>query len=221
MKKIFITGATGFLGGAITAELINAGNINNLLLLARGNAEKNALDRIKENLLKFCITVSQLSRLTEQQIVEGDLSKPENFIADSRLDNVEKVINCAAIASFGNNPLIWKVNVEGTFQLASRMSKVKGLKRFIHVGTAMSCAPEPDTNVTEAMDPTQRKDHIVEYTWSKSTIEQMIKEHLPGFPLIIARPSIVVGHTAWVRAFRQHLLGVPHGAQAGQVHVQS
>lgn len=195
MKKIFITGATGFLGGAITAELINAGNINNLLLLARGNAEKNALDRIKENLLKFGITVSQLSRLTEQQIVEGDLSKPENFIADSRLDNVEKVINCAAIASFGNNPLIWKVNVEGTFQLASRMSKVKGLKRFIHVGTAMSCAPEPDTNVTEAMDPTQRKDHIVEYTWSKSTIEQMIKEHLPGFPLIIARPSIVVGHT--------------------------
>jgi nucleoside-diphosphate-sugar epimerase len=195
MKKILVTGATGFLGGAIAAELMINENPERLLLLARGDAESSALERVKENLAKFGISPAQLNTISAQQIIEGDLSKPETFIADLRLNDVEKVINCAAIASFGNNPLIRKVNVEGTFQLASRMSKVKGLKRFIHVGTAMSCTPEPDSHVTEAIAPTQRKDHIVEYTWSKSTVEQMIKEHLPGFPLIIARPSIVVGHT--------------------------
>jgi len=195
MKKILITGATGFLGGAVAAELIAAGDVEKLLLLARSNNEKRALDRVKDNLSKFGVDSQQLAKLTPQQIIEGDLSKPEKFLSDARLDQADGVINCAAIASFGNNPLIWKVNVEGTFQLASRMSRVAGLKRFVHIGTAMSCTPDPDTNVVEAINPTQRKNHIVEYTWSKSTIEQMITEHLPGFPLVIARPSIVVGHT--------------------------
>ncbi|HBS7231281.1 TPA: SDR family oxidoreductase [Klebsiella pneumoniae] len=195
MKKIMVTGATGFLGGAVVTELIKSNHIDNLLLLARGDEKSSALQRVKNNLIKFGIDEIMLSRITAQQILEGDLSSPEKFISDLRLEQVEKVINCAAIASFGNNPLIWKVNVEGTFELASRMSKVKGLKRFIHIGTAMSCVPAPNTNVTEGMNPTQRKDHIVEYTWSKSTIEQMIKNKLPGFPLVIARPSIVVGHT--------------------------
>lgn len=195
MKKILVTGATGFLGGAIVVELIKSNNINSLLLLARGNEKHSALERVKENLTRFGIDELILSNLKAEQILEGDLSSPEKFIFDLRLNEVEMVINCAAIASFGNNPLIWKVNVEGTFELASRMSKVKGLKRFIHIGTAMSSAPKPNSNVTEDMIPTQRKDHFVEYTWSKSNVEQMIRDNLPGFPLIIARPSIVVGHT--------------------------
>ncbi|MCM7470875.1 SDR family oxidoreductase [Enterobacter asburiae] len=195
MKKILVTGATGFLGGAVVAELMKSNNMDSLLLLARGDEKSSAIQRVKDNLLKFGIDEIQLSRITAQQILEGDLSCPEKFLSDLRLEQVEKVVNCAAIASFGNNPLIWKVNVEGTFELASRMSKVKGLKRFVHIGTAMSCIPTPNSNVIEGMNPTQRKDHFVEYTWSKSTIEQMIINKLSGFPLVIARPSIVVGHT--------------------------
>lgn len=43
------------------------------------------------------------------------------------------MVNCAAVASFGNNPLIWKVNVEGTLALA-RPSIVVGHTRH-------GCAP--------------------------------------------------------------------------------
>lgn len=106
-------------------------------------------------------------------------------------------MNCAAVASFGKNPYIWKVNVEGTLQFAKRMSEVAGLKRFLHVGTAMSCAPEPNMVVTENKLDTERDQHIVEYTWSKATIEKMMAETLPDLPLIIARPSIVVGHSEY------------------------
>jgi hypothetical protein len=65
---------------------------------------------------------------------------------------VTHVLNCAAVASFGNNPLIWKVNVEGTLQFAQRMAQVAGLQRFLHVGTAMSCSPEPDSLVAESAE---------------------------------------------------------------------
>jgi nucleoside-diphosphate-sugar epimerase len=61
------------------------------------------------------------------------------------------VLNCAAVASFGSNPLIWKVNVEGTLRLAQRMAQVGG-QRFLHVGTAMSCSPEPDSLVAESAE---------------------------------------------------------------------
>ncbi|MFJ5409554.1 SDR family oxidoreductase [Pectobacterium punjabense] len=197
MGKILVTGATGFLGGAIAAELIKSGETKELLLLSRSDASDTALNRVKKNLIKFGVDEISLSELTPQHIIEGDLSKVESFISDQRLDDVEKVINCAAIASFGNNTMIWKVNVEGTFQLASRMSSVKSLKRFIHVGTAMSCTPTPNTNVVEDTNYTLREDHLVEYTWSKATVEKMIRENLPMLPLVIARPSIVVGHTKY------------------------
>lgn len=125
----------------------------------------------------------------------GDLSEPEDFLSDIRINKVTHVINCAAVASFGNNPLIWKVNVEGTLAFAERMAQVEGLKRFLHVGTAMSCAPEPGSLVAESAEFEDTAEHLVEYTRSKSTIEQLMRQRCPQLPLVIARPSIVVGHT--------------------------
>ncbi|MBT0598875.1 SDR family oxidoreductase, partial [Klebsiella quasipneumoniae] len=88
------------------------------------------------------------------------------------------------------NPLIWKVNVEGTLRLAQRMAQVTGLQRFLHVGTAMSCSPEPDSLVAESSEFRERAEHLVEYTHSKSTIEQLMQQQCPTLPLVIARPSI-------------------------------
>ncbi len=106
------------------------------------------------------------------------------------------VLNCAAVASFGSNPLIWKVNVEGTLRLAQRMAQVEGLQRFLHVGTAMSWFAWSRIHWSpKARSFWERAEHLVEYTHSKSTIEQLMQQHCPTLPLVIARPSIVVGHT--------------------------
>jgi thioester reductase-like protein len=59
----------------------------------------------------------------------------------------------------------------------------------------MSCSPEPDSLVAESAEFRERAEHLVEYTHSKSTIEQLMQQHCPTLPLVIARPSIVVGHT--------------------------
>lgn len=195
MNTLLITGATGFLGGAVLENIFNQDKGINLLLLVRADSGEAAVARVKKNMRKFNIAEEKLATLTAQNILHGDLSKPEEFLDDPRLERVSHIINCAAVASFGNNPLIRKVNVEGTLAFARRMSQVAGLKRFLHVGTAMSCSPEPDSLVAESAEFRERARHLVEYTHSKSTIERLMQQNCPTLPLVIARPSIVVGHT--------------------------
>ncbi|EPN1632591.1 SDR family oxidoreductase [Cronobacter dublinensis] len=195
MTTLLITGATGFLGGAVVEKILQRTEKMNLLLLVRAGDSEAGLERILSNMRKFNLNEDQLSRLTTSHILCGDLGEPKRFLADPRLDSVTHVINCAAVASFGNNPLIWKVNVEGTLAFARRMNNVAGLQRFLHVGTAMSCTPAPNSLVPESAEFRENAEHLVTYTHSKSTIEQLMRQHCPQLPLIIARPSIVVGHT--------------------------
>ncbi|EFE95487.1 NAD-binding protein [Serratia odorifera DSM 4582] len=195
MKTLLLTGATGFLGGAVLEKLLIEKQPVNFLLLVRANNPAQGLTRIKDNMAKFNLAPDLFNNISEENILLGDLSEPEGFLSDRRINRVTHVINCAAVASFGNNPLIWKVNVEGTLALAKRMSQVGGLQRFLHVGTAMSCAPEQGALVSESGEFESDAEHLVEYTRSKSTIEQRMRRELPQLPLVIARPSIVVGHT--------------------------
>ncbi|WP_417312915.1 SDR family oxidoreductase [Enterobacter sp.] len=195
MNTLFITGVTGFLGGAVLEKILTGNRTCNLLLLARAATPEEGLERVKANMRKFNIQEHELNTLKTDNILIGDLADPDGFIQDPRLDKVTHVLNSAAVASFGNNPLIWKVNVEGTLALARRMEQVAGLQRFLHVGTAMSCTPEQDAVVAESAEFRENAEHLVEYTRSKSTIEQLMRQECPELPLLIARPSIVVGHT--------------------------
>lgn len=197
MNKVFITGSTGFVGGCFTALAVKKYGVNNIIVLVRGLDEEHALKRLRENLSKFHLDEYCLKQLTIDNIILGDLSQPELFLNDIRLDAVSYVVNCAAIASFGKNPLIHKVNVEGTFKFAKRMSEVSGLKKFVHVGTAMSCLPHMGEIVNERKSSLNGDEHIVPYTLSKAEIEHKIQSEIPGLPFIIARPSIVIGHTEY------------------------
>lgn len=192
---LLLTGATGFLGGAVLEGLLNVRQTKELLLLVRAETLLSGLERIKENMRKFNIDEARLECLTTCNILLGDLHNPEEFLADSRLDKVTHVINCAAVASFGHNPFIWSVNVNGTLAFAKRMEKVVGLQRFLHIGTAMSCTPKENSVVTEESVFPDAGEHFVEYTRSKAAIELLMREQCPGLPLLIARPSIIVGHS--------------------------
>jgi nucleoside-diphosphate-sugar epimerase len=195
MSNLLITGTTGFLGGAVLARALSDSSIDSFLLLVRANSPAEGVTRVRNNLAKFGCSEASLNKINEENILLGDLAATEEFLDDARLSNITHVINSAAVASFGDNTLIWKVNVEGTLKFVKRMADVPGLLRFVHVGTAMSCVPDAGTLVTESMTRKPEEEHLVQYTWSKSTIEQLIVEHCPHLPLVIARPSIVVGHS--------------------------
>ncbi|WJV55268.1 SDR family oxidoreductase [Prodigiosinella aquatilis] len=197
MFKILITGSTGFIGGSFMAYALEKYGAENILTIARETQDKSALIRVRENLKNFHVSDDLLEKLSDDNIINGDLLNPEHFLNDERLNVVTHVVNCAAVASFGNNPRIWAVNVEGTFKLAQKMAEVEVLQKFVHVGTAMACLPEKGAFVTERLSSSSHGQHIVPYTRSKAEIEERIIKYLPGLPLIIARPSIVVGHSKY------------------------
>ncbi|TPG61819.1 SDR family oxidoreductase [Ewingella americana] len=197
MPNILITGASGFVGGAVVEHILRQQSMDDvqLLLLVRADDKQAGLGRIINNLKKFELSEKLLSLITEDSILIGDLGEPENFINDPRLDSVTHVINCAAIASFGNNPVLWKVNVDGSLVFAKRMAQVKSLQRFVHVGTAMASMPDKGSVFYEDMPDNEHNEDLVQYTASKRAIEVLIRQECPQMPFVVARPSIIVGHT--------------------------
>ncbi|MBA3996173.1 MAG: NAD(P)H-binding protein [Candidatus Accumulibacter sp.] len=191
---ILVTGASGFLGGAVMAQLIETPLWDSCLFLVRASSPEEGLARLVANLRRFSVPEAQLWRFALAQVICGDLGNVDDYAADERLTRVTHVINCAAIASFGKNPLIWATNVESTVAFAECLHAKARLQRFIHVGTAMVCGPEARSPVSETDDPGRDIRHLVEYTESKIEAERRLRA-LPGLPLVVARPSIVVGHT--------------------------
>lgn len=195
--KILITGVTGFLGGTTAALLIEEGFSRDLLFLVRASSPQEGLARVQDNLRKSRIGERQLQAIQLHQIILGDLGVPEGFLNDARLNTVTHVLNSAAVASFGNHPGIWPVNVVGTVAFAKRMAEVPGLKRFVHVGTAMACGAGKTSPVQESWDLATDEDHLVPYTTSKAEAERQMHRDIPNLPLVIARPSIVIGHSQY------------------------
>jgi hypothetical protein len=99
------------------------------------------------------------------------------------------------------------------------MAQVAGLQRFLHVGTAMSCSPEPDSLVAESAEFRERAEHLVEYTHSKSTIEQLMQQTALRYRWSL--PALYCGgpYSSRLSALQQYLLGVQHGADAAKIYV--
>lgn len=69
MKLLLLTGATGFLGGAVLDKLLDNCNNINLLLLVRAPTPQAGLERIKENMRKFNVCEERLHALTNDNIL--------------------------------------------------------------------------------------------------------------------------------------------------------
>ncbi|AXQ48119.1 cationic peptide resistance protein CprA [Pseudomonas vlassakiae] len=194
-EHILLTGATGFLGGSVTAQLIANGRSANLCFLVRADSCEQGLERLRDNLRQHGVAERDCLALRADQILCGDFLDTR-WLTDAtpRLMQIDRVINCAAVASFSKNPNIWPVNVEGTYAFAEVMSRSTRLKRFLHVGTAMSCGPQRESPISESWEFPAAEQQLVDYTASKAEIERRMSEQLPQLPLVVARPSIVVGH---------------------------
>ena len=193
--KLFLTGATGFLGGAIAANWLARPGATMPLFLVRAADPAQGVQRIQAQLRASGVPAATLDRIGPGDVVLGDLETVASFSADPRLDSVDVVISSAALATFSQNPKLRPVNVDGTFALAERFSRNRNLHRFLQIGTAMCCGPGQPSPVTEDWKNGVDVEHVVPYTRSKLDAELMIREKLPGLPLICARPSIVVGDT--------------------------
>lgn len=80
MDLLLLTGATGFLGGAVLDKLMNNQKNIELLLLVRADSQHTGLERVKDNGRKFNICEDRLHSLTIDNILLGDLNNPETVM---------------------------------------------------------------------------------------------------------------------------------------------
>jgi nucleoside-diphosphate-sugar epimerase len=164
-------------------------------MLVRARTPDEGVARTRSSARKFGVAEPLLARIGVEHVLCGDFTDPGSYADDARIERATCVINCAALATFAENPRLWPVNVDGTVAFAQRMSQSPALRRFLHVGTAMSCGPGLSAPIIESWAFPPRDAHLVTYTASKAEVERRMREELPGLPLVVARPSIIVGHT--------------------------
>ena len=195
MNNLLLTGATGFLGGAVLSRLIHSSLWPSVLLLVRAGSRAEGRERILASLRTFEIAPALFHKVETRQIICGGLTDVAEFADDARLAGVTHVINCAALASFANHPQLWPVNVDGTLEFARTLHARARLQRFLHVGTGMACGMQATSPVLEDYVPGADVRHLVDYTASKLECERRLRVELPSLPLVVARPSIIVGHS--------------------------
>ena len=193
--RLLLTGATGFLGGAIAASLLSSPRWSKVLLLVRAQNPDAARARFAEIMDRYGVSAALQRRLSADQILCGDICHARQFADDRRLRDVTDVVNCAAFASFSGHPQIVRTNVAGTLEFARVLSSAAQLRRFVQIGTAMCCGIDAPSVVSEDFEAHADAVHLVPYTASKLEAERQLRKELPQLPLVLARPSIIVGHT--------------------------
>jgi nucleoside-diphosphate-sugar epimerase len=192
---VLLTGVTGFLGGAVAADLLQQERWKHVLLLVRAPDREAARRRIVESISRFGVEPALLDLVTDDQIICASLGKMPDHEHLPRLAGVTRVLNCAAITSFGRNPKTWSTNVDETVAFARTVARLPRLERFVHVSTAMICGIHPPLIVREDAFPMKGVHHLVPYTESKAEAERILRTEMADLPFVVVRPSIIVGHT--------------------------
>jgi thioester reductase-like protein len=220
-KIIFVTGSTGFLGGAIARRLLVSGYRLRLLIRKRDNGTSpNSFGR--ESTIKELVLGNQLNEcLTEQRSMTDDRAGTDESLYDLFLDNVEifegditsgdlgleeedykrlcyevdEVFHCAAATHFENQRAdeLVTVNVKGTENMLQFANSGKQ-KRFHYVSTAYVAGKQNDI-VYENELVEEEPQFNNEYERSKFIAEQIVIKYAKSneIPYTIYRPSIIVG----------------------------
>lgn len=172
IKKVFLTGATGFIGSRV-AEILRL----------REGLEVRALVHNPGN-------ASRLARL-DVEMVQGDLGSKTDLIA--LMEGCDAVIHCAIGTAWAEPKKIFEVTVEGTRRLARAALKA-GVKRFIHVSTMSVYGDDLKLKglLTEKQPVRPAKGSV--YGESKAKAERAVLYYVKkGLPAVIFRPARVFG----------------------------
>lgn len=191
MKTVVVTGATGFLGSALTASLLARGH--RVIALSRNDPEGlRTSSAVLEAARGFGI--EQSLGLTRLKVVEGVLSS-------ELMKSVDEVWNCAADMSYSMSklPQAMQQNVETVDALYRlTLAHAPNCWRFFHVSTAYTSGMEGG-EVGEVLHakPTLINSYQISKWSAEERLARLSRDSL--LPITLVRPSIVIGHrkTGW------------------------
>jgi len=168
-----VTGATGFVGGAVARALVRAGV--DVRVLIRSNSD-----------------FQNLSGLSVER-VEGDLRNPASL--QSALAGCHHLYHVAAhYALWAKDPAIfYDVNVTGTRNVLSA-ARLAGVERTVYCSTIGAIGLPPGGGLGSEETPVSLDQMAGHYKRSKYLAEQeVLKFAHEGLPVVIVNPSAPVG----------------------------
>lgn len=172
---VFLTGATGLVGGALAGALLDAGHRVSALVRGYG---RDVLD------------MDRRDRIGEIAVVHGDVALPGFGLAQPP-QGIDLLIHCAATVDFAASRAVHgAVNVGGTAHAIALASAWQC--PLLHVSTAYVCG-RIDGDIAESpADLTA--DFTNGYEASKAGAELLVEAAMAkGLAAAIARPAIIVG----------------------------
>jgi dihydroflavonol-4-reductase len=170
--RLFVTGATGFVGSHVAR------------MAAADGAELRLLSRKTSNTANLPASAD---------VVVGDLREPETFAAALR--------GCDAVIHVAADYRLWvpdademyKANVEGTRALL-RLARAAGVRRVVYTSSVATMGFKTDGTVVDEATPVGEADMIGHYKRSKWMAEQVALEAAGGGQqVVVLNPTTPVG----------------------------
>lgn len=167
--RIFITGASGFVGGAAARYFVGKGH------------DVRAMSRSEKS--------GAIINALHATPVRCDLES----VTPASIGNAEAVVHCAAFVEQWGPKDAWKrFNVDGTARMLAA-AKAAGVKRFIHISTESVLWKGQSLNNVDETYPLALNSPYP-YSWTKAQAEVLVqKANTPDFQTIILRPRFIWG----------------------------
>jgi farnesol dehydrogenase len=172
-KTFFVTGATGFIGGRLVAELVRRGDAVRALVRPAGSREGLENERITT--------------------VVGDIGDQSSLRAG--MEGCSGAFHLAAYArNWARDPgTFFQVNVEGTRNVFEA-ARAAGVGRIVLTSTMVTLGPTPPGTVGDECMPRSTPRFFTEYEESKAAGErEALALAADGLPVVIVNPTRVYG----------------------------
>jgi nucleoside-diphosphate-sugar epimerase len=194
MKKILITGASGFIGSFIVEEALNQGM--ETWAAVRGSSSKAYL---KDERIHF---------------IELNLQSKEQLKEQLKEHSFDYVVHAAGVTKCIDKRDFYRINTEGTKNLVMALIELKmPLERFVFVSSLSVFGAIHEEQPYQEIRETDTPQPNTEYGRSKLAAEQFLdslsEDSEKSFPYVILRPTGVYGprekdYFLMAKSIRQH-----------------
>ncbi len=187
---ILITGATGLLGGHLTATLLMQGK--------KVRAMYRNMEKIKNTREIISFYTSEVEKYFSQiEWVEGDVT--DVFSIEEAMNGVEEVYHCAGMVSFheSDSKQLHKINGEGTANVVN-IALEKKIKKFCHVSSVATLQVQANKTYIDELSVWKTASGNSSYAISKYRGEFEAWRGLSeGMNVVVVNPSLVMGAGCW------------------------
>jgi len=169
MAKIFLTGATGFVGSFVAQKLIEQEHQVTCLVRKTSN-----LRWIEQLPLEYCT---------------GSLYQPESY--KDAVKTADYILHIAGVTKALNRDEYYRGNVVATKNMLDTVVRENPkIKRFLLVSSQAAVGPSPGP---EPIDETVPMNPLTDYGKSKMEAEHVTRTYMDKIPITIVRPPAVYG----------------------------